>query len=62
MNLKNILLIIYLVFTSEGYSWWDEGHSLICNKASNLMSAETATNLFSILESNDYGEGLARRY
>ena len=57
MNLKNILLVIYLVFTSEAYSWWDEGHSLVCNKAANLMSAETATSLFSILESNDYGEG-----
>ena len=57
MNLKNVLLIICLAFISEGYSWWDEGHSLICNKAANLMSAETSTKLFSILESDNYGEG-----
>ena len=57
MNLKNALLVICLVFISEGYSWWDEGHSLVCNKAANLMSADTSTNLFSILESDDYGEG-----
>ena len=57
MNLKNPLLAICLVFTFEGYSWWDEGHSLVCNKAANLMSADTSANLFSILESDDYGEG-----
>ena len=57
MNLKNALLAICLFFTFEGYSWWDEGHSLVCNKAANLMSADTSTNLFSILESDDYGEG-----
>ncbi|GIR07353.1 MAG: hypothetical protein CM15mP17_13090 [Gammaproteobacteria bacterium] len=54
---KNVLLIICLAFISEGYSWWDEGHSLVCNKAANLMSADTSANLFSILESDDYGEG-----
>ena len=57
MIFKKALLVICLVFTSEGYSWWDEGHSLICNKAVNLMSAEASTKLFSILESDDYGEG-----
>ena len=57
MNLKNVLLIICLAFISEGYSWWDEGHSLVCNKAANLMSTDTSANLFSILESDDYGEG-----
>ena len=57
MNLKNPLLAVCLVFTFEGYSWWDEGHSLVCNKAANLMSADTSANLFSILESDDYGEG-----
>ena len=57
MNLKNTLLIICLAFISEGYSWWDEGHSLVCNKAANLMSTDTSANLFSILESDDYGEG-----
>ena len=57
MNLKNSLLAFCLVFTFEGYSWWDEGHSLVCNKAANLMSAETSTKLFSILESDNYGEG-----
>ena len=57
MNLKNALLIICLAFISEGYSWWDEGHSLVCNKAANLMSTDTSANLFSILESDDYGEG-----
>ena len=57
MNLKSLLLASCLVLISEGYSWWDEGHSLICNKAADLMSADTASNLFSILESYDYGEG-----
>ena len=57
MIFKKALLVICLVFTSEGYSWWDEGHSLVCNKAANLMSAVASTKLFSILESDDYGEG-----
>ena len=57
MNLKNALLAICLVFTCKGFSWWDEGHSLVCNKAASLMSAETSTKLFSILESDNYGEG-----
>ena len=57
MKLKNALLAICLVLTTEGHAWWDEGHSLVCNKAANLMSADTSANLFSILESDDYGVG-----